>query len=289
MTNKLRRFCLFLLLFAALPMVVLAREADPEELGSITMTLQSRDGADAMEGAEISLFYVASAQTGSDGSLRFIPAGDFTGCDIGDPDLIQTLDAFVSEHPADCRKTVTDSRGRAFFGDLPQGLYFVKQTGEALGFAECAPFLVTIPMETQDGYILHVDATPKTDVTKLIDLTIRKVWNTDGSKPGAGHVTVQLLRGETVVDTVVLNGNNDWQYTCTDMPESDAYRIREVDVPKGFAATYSRSGYLFTVTNTTTLAQTGQIIWPIPVFAMAGLVFLTMGFVILRKPVEEHA
>ena len=40
------------------------------------------------------------------------------------------------------------------------------------------------------------------------------------------------------------------------MPESDAYSIKEVDIPKGFAATYKQSGYVFTVTNTATLVQT---------------------------------
>ena len=73
------------------------------------------------------------------------------------------------------------------------------------------------------------------------------------------------------------------------MPESDAYSIIEVDVPKGFTATYSQSGYVFTVTNTASLAQTGQLIWPIPVLAMAGLCLIAVGIVVLRKTRNNNA
>ena len=73
------------------------------------------------------------------------------------------------------------------------------------------------------------------------------------------------------------------------MPESDAYRIEEVDVPNGFTATYARKGYVFTVTNTSSLVQTGQLIWPIPVLALAGMFLLLLGFAILRKTGKQNA
>ena len=73
------------------------------------------------------------------------------------------------------------------------------------------------------------------------------------------------------------------------MPESDGYSIKEIDVPKGFTATYSKAGYVFTVTNTSTLAHTGQLIWPIPVLAMAGLFLIVVGSIILRKTRKENA
>ena len=75
----------------------------------------------------------------------------------------------------------------------------------------------------------------------------------------------------------------------SDMPESDAYSIKEVSVPKGFTATYSKSGYTFTVTNTASLIQTGQLVWPIPVLAMAGLFLIVVGSIVLRKTRNENA
>jgi hypothetical protein len=37
------------------------------------------------------------------------------------------------------------------------------------------------------------------------------------------------------------------------------------------------------------LAQTGQLIWPIPVLAMAGLCLIALGIIVLRKTGNENA
>ena len=117
----------------------------------------------------------------------------------------------------------------------------------------------------------------------------REGWNTGKSSTIPASVSVQLLRGSEVVETAVLNKDNNWQITYKDMLQSDAYSIKEVNVPKGFTATYSKNQQVFTVTNTASLAQTGQLIWPIPVLAAAGLFFLIAGFVLLGKPRKADA
>ena len=285
MKHKLLSFCLVLLLLAGLPLGAAAQKLDPDQRGSISVSLVSKEGNIALAGAELSVFHVASVKYSDAGKLVYIYTENFADCGfaLDDPELVGKLDAFVTENSPECRKIVTDAQGKALCEDLPLGLYFVKQTGDVAGFAPCTSFLVTVPFETEEGLVYAVDASPKTAVARLIDITIRKVWNTDESAPGAAFVTVQLLRGETVLETAVLNAQNNWQVTYRDLPESDGYRIIEVNVPQGFTATYTRNGYIFTVTNTPTLAQTGQLIWPIPMFALAGLFFLLLGFVILRK------
>ena len=135
----------------------------------------------------------------------------------------------------------------------------------------------------------EVNASPKTEVARLTDITIKKVWNTDKSTEAADSVTVQLLRNGNVVKTATLNAQNNWQVTYTDMPESDAYSIKEVDVPKGFTATYQQKGYVFTVTNTSTLIQTGQLMWPIPVLAISGMLLIAAGIVLLQKKRKTNA
>ena len=291
MKHKLIALCLVMLLLAALPLTVAAQELNPSQRGSISVSLIWKSGDLAMAGVELSVFHVASVERSADGKLLYTYTEDFSHCGIplDDPELVAKLDAFVTAQPLDCRKIVTDTQGNALCEDLPLGLYLIHQTGEAEGFAPCAPFLVTVPLETEDGFLYHVDASPKTDVIKLIDITVCKVWNTDEYTTIADHVTVQLLRNETVVKTAVLNDANGWQVIYADMPESDGYRIIEVDVPRGFIATYSQNGYLFTVTNTASLPHTGQIVWPIPVFALAGTLFFMLGFVLLRKPGQQNA
>ena len=291
MKSKIISVCLVLVLLAVLPFTAAAQEFDPQLRGSLFISLQSKGSNAAMAGAELSVFHVAAVECSADGTLTYIYTDDFVdfGESMDDPDLIQKLDAYVLSHSAASRKIVTDSQGEAICDDLPLGLYFVKQTGEAEGFADCTSFLVTLPMENGEGFMYQVDVTPKTEAKRLIDITIRKVWNTDESDSVPDDVTVQLLRHGEILQTAILSDQNDWEVIYEDMPESDGYSVKELNVPKGFTATYSHSGYHFTVTNTPSLAQTGQLVWPIPVLAVAGMVFLMMGFLILRKRENENA
>ena len=107
--------------------------------------------------------------------------------------------------------------------------------------------------------------------------------NTDETVKIADYVTVELLRDGILVETTILNKDNNWKEIYPDMPVSDGYTIKEIDVPKGFTATYSQNGYEFTVTNSATLIQTGQLVWPIPVLALIGLILIAVGVMVLRK------
>ncbi|MBO7253587.1 MAG: Cna B-type domain-containing protein [Oscillospiraceae bacterium] len=290
---KSKRIPLFLivLLLAVLPLKVMAQQFDYNRKGSISVTLAANDSKLPMAGAEFSVYYVATVGINTDGNLNYIYTGDFapSGISLDDPDLVQKLNAFVSTTNITAKKMVTDSQGMATCSNLALGMYFVKQTGDVKGFATCAPFLVTVPMQTDSGYQYDVNASPKTDVARVTDITIKKVWNTGGTSRIPASVTVQLMRGKEVVETAILNKQNNWQITYQNMPLSDEYHIKEINVPKGYAATYSKMGYVFTVINTPALAQTGQLVWPIPVFALAGMLFLTIGFVFLRKPGKADA
>ena len=290
MVRKLLSVCLLMLILAALPLTAMAQQWDPDQTGSISVALASQDGAQPMEGAELSVFRVATVGGDEKGNLFYAYTDEFSGCGAGldDPDLVKKLEAFVSGKNLSAKKIVTDAQGKGTCEDLDLGLYFVKQTGDVEGFAPCTSFLVTVPVKTDNGFRYDVDASPKTEAAKLVDITIKKVWNTDKSTAIPKNVTVQLLRGDAVVETAILSKDNDWQITYSDLPESDAYSIKEVNVPKGFTATYGKKGYTFTVTNTASLAQTGQLIWPIPVLAMAGLFLLLVGFAILRKSEKHH-
>ena len=274
-----------------IPMTVFAQSFDADRLGFVSVTLTDQAGKKPIAGAELSLYYVASAYLNSKNNLSYTFTNVFEdcGCALDDPTLSVKLDAFVREHSVPAEKLVTDVHGNADFTNLPLGLYFVKQTRAVTGYASCTSFLVTVPSKSADGYVYDVNASPKTDIAKLTDITIRKVWNTDASAKAADSVTVQLLRDGVVAKTAKLSNQNNWQVTYTDMPESDAYSIVEVNVPKGFTATYSQSGYVFTVTNSASLIQTGQLIWPIPVLAMAGLFLIVVGSILLRKTRKENA
>ena len=290
MGRKLFAFCLAILLLGC-SVTAFAEQWDDTRTGTISVTLLDQYGKEPLEGAELAVYYVAAVSRNQAGKLTYTYTRNFENCGIElyDPDLAVKLDAYLSENPVSAIKNITDEEGKVTFSNLKLGLYFVRQTGAVEGFAPCTSFLVTVPNQTEDGYVYEVNASPKTQVVKLTTITIKKVWNTDASTKAADSVTVQLLKAGTVVKTAVLNAQNNWQVSFPDMPESDAYSIKEINIPKGFTATYNQKGYEFTVTNTASLAQTGQLIWPIPVLAGAGVLLLVAGFVLLQKKREVNA
>ena len=291
MRRKMITLCVTALLILTCSLTVFAQKFDPQKTGAISVTLTEQYDKEPIVGAELSVYYVATVHRNTNGNLSYVYTDSFenSGINMDDPSLATKLDVFVLEHNVSSVKITTDENGTATCKDLALGLYFVKQTGAVEGFAPCTPFMVTVPGKNADGYVYEVNASPKTEVARLTSITIKKVWNTDASAEAADRVTVQLLQNGNVVKTAILNGQNNWQVTYTDMPESDAYSIQEIDVPKGFTATYSQSGYVFTVTNTATLIQTGQRIWPIPVLAVGGMLLIAVGVTLLQKKRKTNA
>ena len=291
MSRKIIIFCLTILLISTCSYTVFAEEYNPNLTGSISVTLTDKKQSEAIVGAELSLYYVATVIMDENGNLIYDYTNDFKqlDCAIDDAELATKLDLFVSQHSIPSVKTTTNINGTAMCAELPLGLYFIKQTGAVEGFAPCTPFLVTVPNEKDGKYLYEVNASPKTEVARLVSITIKKVWNTDKSTEAAESVTVQLLKNGSVVKTAILNAQNNWQITFADMPESDTYSIKEVNIPKGFTATYKQEDYVFTVTNTSTLIQTGQLIWPIPVLAGGGMILIAVGIVLLQKKRKTNA
>ena len=291
MRRKVLTLCVTVLMILTCSLTVFAQDFDPGKTGSVSVTLTEQYDKDPIVGAELSVYYVATAHMNTNGNLSYVYTDAFenSGIDIDDPSLAIKLDAFVLEHNVSSIKITTDENGTATCKDLSLGLYFIRQSGAVEGFAPCTPFMVTVPGKNAEGYVYDVNASPKTEVARLTSITIKKVWNTDASTQAAEHVTVQLLRNGNVVKTATLNAQNNWQVTYTDMPESDAYSIKEVDVPKGFTATYQQKVYVFTVTNTSTLIQTGQLMWPIPVLAVSGMLLIAVGITLLKKKRKTNA
>lgn len=252
--------------------------------GSITIGLHAQEDNVPISGAELSL-YQAGELYYDDGDLAVRTCGAFASSgisltDIQKEGLASELAEYAAKHNVE--KTAvktTDTQGKTSFEALPVGLYVVVQTKAAGGFALCEPFLVLLPMNEDGAWLYDINAEPKTDITRTMDITVKKVWNDspkDASRPAS--VKIQLLNGDTVKDTVVLNAGNNWTYTWTGLEKSDRWSVREIDVPKGYTATYSNQQYTFTVTNTSTLVQTGQLNWPIPVLAGCGVLLFAAGW-----------
>ena len=186
-----------------MPMTVFAQDFSSDRIGSISVTLMAQDSKTPITGAELSLYYVATVRLNNKNNLSYTFSNTFEdcGCALDDPSLSTKLDTFVKDNSVSAAKLVTDAHGNVTFPNLPLGLYFVKQTSAVAGYAPCTSFLVTVPNQSADGYVYDVNASPKTDIARLTDITIRKIWNTDASTKTADSVTVQLLRDETLLET----------------------------------------------------------------------------------------
>ena len=64
------------------------------------------------------------------------------------------------------------------------------------------------------------------------------------------------------------------------MDADKKWSVREEHVPDGYVVTYRVNGQEFLIYNTRTLPQTGQLKWPVPVLAAAGLVLITAGVIV---------
>ena len=68
------------------------------------------------------------------------------------------------------------------------------QSGSVRGYSDCSPFLVSIPTGEADGWVYDIDATPKTDIVRLIDITVKKIWSDARERLGFDAVHLYLWR-----------------------------------------------------------------------------------------------
>lgn len=123
-------------------------------------------------------------------------------------------------------------------------------------------------------------------------LTVKKVWR-DNGKNRPSSVAVRLLDGRTVKDEITLSENNGWTYTWDKLEAEDhSWSVDEVNVPKGYTASYKTDKTVTTITNTysqNVLIQTGQLNYPIPILLCAGAAFIIMGMLFGKKRNKKDA
>ena len=115
-------------------------------------------------------------------------------------------------------------------------------------------YTTTITGNQADGYIITNTHTPETTV-----VSGNKTWvdndDQDGARPDS--ITINLLKGGEVIDSVTVTAENGWAWTFTNLPKYEnggkliTYSISEVGVD-GYTTTYDG----FNVTNTHTPAKT---------------------------------
>jgi len=286
--KKLKYLFMFVLVLLISSNTVLANNNDHivdfDRNASITITLREQDENTPINGAEITIYQVATA-TNKNNNLSFIYNEKLQICDLdlSNNNLAKQIDKCIKEVELPSQKELTNEEGIVEFNKLPLGLYLVKQTNEVYEYSTIDPFLIATPKEEDNRWVYDIEATPKTEIIKLVDIIVEKKWDIINSNDNKENVTIELYKGDELIDTVILNDENNWTHTWKQIKASDEYSVKEINIPIGYTPTYRQVENKFIVTNTKTLVNTGQNTWLVSLLAYSGLIFVGVGFVLLKR------
>lgn len=137
---------------------------------------------------------------------------------------------------------------------------------------------------TDDGSTVYIDNVGTGGDTPITysDITVKKVWNDKGAKSRPGYVLVGAYDEHGVLQKrVMLSDRNSWTDVFKDVPSN--WSIKEYNIPYGYTPYYSRVGNVITITNSTSLIQTGQLNWPVAVLGGLGVLLIALGLITSAK------
>lgn len=306
---KFKRFFAVLLCFvifvSAWAMQVSAQESI-DVTKDITFTVEFRDGARAITGAEFLIYKLGAFDENGQLTVQNEFANYPVEIDLSDDPASRntalTLEGYIlRDELAPYDRCKTDINGIAAFPNekdsLKPGAYLVVSAD----FVEndtayiSLPFIAVLPAYGEDGTALSYDVTavPKYETLSVdgegISRKVVKVWDDENNVSARPEkVTVDLLCNGEVFDTVVLRSDNNWRYEWDGLDESCHWTVVERET-EGYTVEVSREESLFVITNTSQtetddgnkddekLPQTGQLWWPVPVLLALGVLLIVFG------------
>lgn len=289
--------------------------------GSITLCVTDPETDAPLTGESFRIYFFARAYE-SGNAIKYELISPYDECNVEmnnlqDSTLSLHLSYFAAANPLPYTEKSTDENGMVVFENLVPGLYLVVPSEKNSNAHLSAPFIVSIPeydSEKKD-WNFNIIATPKIDGDINGDdsgktyITVQKKWETDGKHPCS--ITVVLLRDYQEYEKIELNEGNNWYHRWDDLSKDHIWNVVEVQVPDGYTAHYETSSNTVIIINkhdsqeekptnpdepTTNpskpdddddLADTGQLNWPIPVFAIAGLLLFSIGWAMLNFGKKE--
>ncbi len=133
---------------------------------------------------------------------------------------------------------------------------------------------------------------------------MKKIWKDGNSTARPKEITAALLQDGKEVETVKLNASNSWSYSWKKLSSASSWSVVEKQVPSGYTASYRTGDSQIVITNSkpgspttpsgdrpktrkyTTLLQTGQLIWPIPVLLGVGLILIVIGLILRKRKTD---
>lgn len=159
--------------------------------------------------------------------------------------------------------------GKAEFSNLSQGLYLIDGNSHTSGDYryDVVPALVILPylndgsgiwqwkadLEVKhDPVRIHWPSTPSEPDEKpeTTSIHVTKSWNDEEHEAERPlSVRVQLMKGDSVQETVTLNAQNNWRHTWTGLAKNENWYVIEQTVPANYSVEVEQEGVTFLVTN----------------------------------------
>ena len=166
-----------------------------------------------------------------------------------------------------------DLEGSTTVKDLKIGTRYTVQedttSAQVIGYTLTAPGAQKVTINATGAQVEFLNHYAK-DTTSV---TVTKEWNDNLVKAlRPESVTVQLMKNDVPVDgaLVVLDDNNQWSHTWTDLPMYNdtgskiTYSVKEVNVPAGYTVAVNpvatAATPTFTITNTANVVEAPEIV-----------------------------
>lgn len=257
---------------------------DLNKKGSISINLK---GENNIVGAEIQIIQIGKVNI-INNNLVFEYIDELNDCNYKLSDEnIKNIEVCIQNKKLNVTTKITDSNGKVLFDNLNLGVYYIKQINKIKNFSQMDPILIMLPKEINNSFEYNIDASPKIEILDLTDIKIKKIWNTDKKDKILNHVTIELYKDKEKIETVTLNEENNWEIVIEELPKSDSYSVKEINLPKGYTVTYNLNEYTFTVTNTPSLVDTGQITYVYNIILFIGIMLIIVGIILKRREINE--
>lgn len=257
---------------------------DLNKKGSISINLK---GENNIVGAEIQIIQIGKVNI-INNNLVFEYIDELNDCNYKLSDEnIKNIEVCIQNKKLNVTTKITDNNGKVLFDNLNLGVYYIKQINKIKNFSQMDPILIMLPKEINNSFEYNIDASPKIEILDLTDIKIKKIWNTDKKDKILNHVTIELYKDKEKIETVTLNEENNWEIVIEGLPKSDSYSVKEINLPKGYTVTYNLNEYTFTVTNTPSLVDTGQITYVYNIILFIGIMLIIVGIILKKREINE--
>ena len=291
--NKLNSIAIALCLLLIVNLQVFAEtwpgKIDKTAHGSILVRFVDADNK-PITGGNVELYKVAGVADDSQGNDVYVPESDFckSGLDytrLMDAEFASEAGQFASAHGISGEICEVDPNGQAKYEDLEVGIYLITQPIANDGWYAIDPYVVTLPLNEQGIWNYNVDSLPKMEpLAPILSPTPTLTPSSTPSATPSSSPTPSPSATQSSSPTPSLSPiPSDPISTLTPTP----YTEEGSTVTSTPSPTPTPTDSL-TEGDKVRLPQTGQLNWPIPVLAFAGLLLFIIGFGILRRENSEE-